>query len=654
MLIKTGISGGTKKYFDKSYLVGAYNGRNTLDITKKSESILYALVGSSGSSWYVPSDVYWPGKDNFVPDENKKVEIRIPIRNVVSGLLLDSYFDFENVRYYNSSVINGDSVYQKTNTFFLEQTLTSCFLKTGLLKEWNQQYTRFTENNIELLSIRLTRIKKGDYKISSNMKLIEDVKRNIYINNECTITNVPVSPGYTGHHYNGFWNPSNYFDYLSSNFKSMIIEEYSLSSRAIDNFKYYDIVCNIKPTNSLGYYSEIFSSFDLNDKLELIKKGTDLADFNIISITKNYPTVWNSLENKFENLKPTISNFSLEPKSIKRQFTFDFSEGYKTYDSNYLERTFFDGSGSTYLNSIGESWNRTYENYIPNKSLSTTYKFNDDYYYTLSGSEYPFDFGLTPSRVPIQVLTNQPNFKKLNKKWEVLSFLNNNYFSDYYGLLRIPSKLSINVKSGDDVLYSDLIDCTAPVDQPHDSDFLTFKTDRWNTATQSVDRIQIDYLYGLQNPGTSSTDIGYITYSQTYYRDPLDTSCSGLEEDDDITTIMFKNSFGVFDIFEFEETSEFNLDRKIDIFTKAPTWRDDKTSIFDSILKMDLTKTYKTTTRILDDDEWVWLEELVRSNDVYVVVDETPYPIIITDISYGSQKNVDKKIAMTWRFSRPE
>jgi hypothetical protein len=663
MVIKTRQPTGTKKYFNDKYLGKGfpYNGTHTIPITKKAESVFYTLVGGGSSGWELTNNVYWPGSNNFTADEYKKVEIVIPIRNVVSGFIFDTYFDFEGIKYSNSTSLEGDNIYIKSgDAINVALSIFNCFYNIGLDVDWDFYYSKRVENsNIEVISIYLTRLKKGDYKISSNMKMLEDVKRNIYINNECNVISVPVSPNYTGHHITGTWVPGNYFDYLSPNFKSMIIEEYSLSNESIDNYSYYDFRCSIIPSRGFGYSGDIYNITSISDGVPLIKKNIDIPDFNITSITRNYPTVWDSVDNVFDSLKPPVfysnpaGSSYIDKKSIKRLFLINYEQGYKENGSSYIKKV--SDSTPLYFNSIGDSWNRTYENYIPNKTLRTDYDFIDDYYHILNNNDaYPFDFGSTPSMVPIQALTNQPKNKRLNKKWEIIGFLNNNYYGEYWSTLRIPSKLSINVKSGDDILYSDLIDCIAPIDQPHDSDFITFKTDRWNTATQSVDRIEIDYLYGLQNPGTSSTDIGYITYSQTYYRDPMDVTCDGLEDDDDITTIMFKNSFGVFDIFEFEETSEFELDRKIDIFMKPKTWQDTKTSIFDSILKMDITKTYKTTTRILDDEEWVWLEELVKSNDVYVVVEGTPYPIIITNINYSSQKNVDKKITMTYRFSRPE
>ncbi len=261
-----------------------------------------------------------------------------------------------------------------------------------------------------------------------------------------------------------------------------------------------------------------------------------------------------------------------------------------------------------------------------------------------------------------RLLTNQPIAKRINKGYEVVSSLSTRFDPENVTMQSgSPDKISIDVVHLDNsrthfATYSASI--LTPIENKMFINTLTFNVNNLielvsptQSVTQSIK--YIDVTFNLLD----HKNISYVNAAtQRYILDNISQDCISLEDDKDYTPIVFKNAEGGYDLFEFEQVTELKVDRKIDTYMKSSTYLDSKTSDFNSVFNIDYVKSYSTITRILSDEEFIWLEELGRSKSIYILnLDDLKlYPIVIDPLDYSSKLNTDKKISITFKYSRPE
>jgi hypothetical protein len=252
-------------------------------------------------------------------------------------------------------------------------------------------------------------------------------------------------------------------------------------------------------------------------------------------------------------------------------------------------------------------------------------------------------------------LTNQPSKKQLNRGYEILcnakktialpgATLYDKVIFDITYLDNTTEQVSLNTINvmGNQSFYY--------INQ------LSFKVNDLNLHTTSgISMDNLKYLdVHFEYPNGSN---GYVYETQSYFKDTTIQTCDdNTDPNVDYLTIVFKNGKGGFDIFEFNEVTDNNTVRTIQTLDKPYTWKNKKTSEFSSIWNMTYTKSFTTTTRTLSNEEFKWLEDLIKSKEVYAMHPTTQelYPIIIIDDDYNYKKNTDLTVSITYTYSRPE
>lgn len=521
----------------------------------------------------------------------------------------DIIFDFNGITYKNDIDINEPNVFLKSNSFtYTEQSILSMFSQNGTLDDFYLNFTRrYTVAGFDWIEFSLTS------KIEGNLVQIENFTNDDYGDNNTSIT----------------ISGSNFTITSLISFgrnESLDLERYEIG---LDIYSYTE-----KVTPNIPY--PIFTG-NKTYITSLSKKGTDVGDFNLSSIVQNYITDW----------KPSITDFSINNNKWCEVFKVDFWKKYKKPDSNFVNKLYTADSDSI---TIIDGYTPLFENYdyTLNKSLE---------------SENAGTYGDFNNSVYDKNLTNQPKYKKINKSFEMLcnyvnlygiyndtilpdqvyfKFIyqnnstetivldNNNLQNSNEGSYYYINQLCFNVKN----LKNQIV-----------GDFNLVKQIDVNFFNPSYS----DYLYGYGLP------VKYET--QSYYIDQTVQTCDDSTDSEiDYTPIVFKNSRGGFDLFEFETIQELKTKRNYDSFVQPFNYTFKKTSEFEKVFNLDYKKTYSLKTRILDNDEFVWLEDLIKSKKVYILNlnDNQLYPIIISDTDYGFKTNTDKQISITFNYSRPD
>lgn len=261
--------------------------------------------------------------------------------------------------------------------------------------------------------------------------------------------------------------------------------------------------------------------------------------------------------------------------------------------------------------------------------------------------------------ITTRLLTNQPNGKKINQGFEILSCPSLKFDNTQVTLKNVSDKVHFQVTYADNstsTYQTNVADKLEPKKNNIPINTLTFKVSELLNniaATQSVKYLDVQFeLYDHVN---LEYKMGPV---QRYIIDNNSVGCEdpfGVEEID-YTSIVFKNKEGGFDLFEFNEITDLNSKRNINTYTRPYTYLDNKLSEFEAIYNLEFSKSYQTNTRVLTDEEFVWLEELGKSTQVYILNHSTLelYPIILTSFEYQTSINTSKKVNITFNYSRPE
>ena len=256
-----------------------------------------------------------------------------------------------------------------------------------------------------------------------------------------------------------------------------------------------------------------------------------------------------------------------------------------------------------------------------------------------------------------ELMTNQPSIKKIGQSYEILSCLNIKPIGEDVNVIdsNINDKVKIDITYFDGATFSyGTFSSNSKFSGANDVYINTFCFNVDDlisnlSSTQSVRFIDVKFLLSDEENFT------YISSNtQRYYFDPNDTTCDTLDEELDITPIVFKNAEGAFDIFEMEEILEMKTDSKREEITSPFTYLNTELDSFSRVYSVMYNKVYSITSRILTDDEFAWLEEVGKCKEIYILKGSDLYPINIKSFEYMTKLNTDKKIALTFQFSKPE
>jgi len=417
--------------------------------------------------------------------------------------------------------------------------------------------------------------------------------------------------------------------------------------------------------------SELLTNYEIQCKIynknklitTLAKKGFDLADFDISQIVDNSITKYKPLINNFNiNTIKYIEKFKLEAYQKFVDKSIDPNNNFSTIQGSSITSNFYAIKSKT---DLFENYNSVKYDNIINQGTSG-YTLEELYpiqnaQVNLEGDDYNLSYYT-------KLLTKQSDYKALNKSYEILcwqvysidsydSTLNDVVaFKFYYddGTNQSVTLNNLNLHSGESYRY---------INQ------LSFKVDYLKTLTSQdwseVNKIQVrieNYTYQIgRDLNDSDTETDLINESilydfQTYYIDRTNETCNdNLSSNEiDYTPIVFLNSLGGFDLFEFGEIQEFKSNRKIESYTSPYTFQSNKLDDFEKIYDMSYNSSYLIKSRTLSKEEFKWLKDLVQSKEVYILKGTDLIPIIVNDISYEYKINDDKGINLSFNYSRPE
>lgn len=187
---------------------------------------------------------------------------------------------------------------------------------------------------------------------------------------------------------------------------------------------------------------------------------------------------------------------------------------------------------------------------------------------------------------------------------------------------------------------------------------ISFSNYRLTKTLSDIKKIEITFVpnfYGGGIAGIDAYDPIPTFETQTLdYQTVIENECNDETNNDIPTKIVFKNSKGGFDTFDFLETEEFKTNKTYLSYNTPYSWNNKAQSEFGKIFNSQFEKTYLAKTRILTQEEFLWLEDLVISDQVYIINDYILTPIIITNVEYGNKKDSNNIIAITYSYSRPE
>jgi hypothetical protein len=119
----------------------------------------------------------------------------------------------------------------------------------------------------------------------------------------------------------------------------------------------------------------------------------------------------------------------------------------------------------------------------------------------------------------------------------------------------------------------------------------------------------------------------------------------------DTVRIQFLNRLGGFDYFNFNLVSRKTVNVTRNSFKKVLDYNYQLGDRGTTILDIDGNYTFTVQSDWVNQNESNWLEELVTSNEVYIInSDGTSYPIIIDDNSVEIKKSINDKL-LTYQFS---
>jgi hypothetical protein len=568
-----------------------------------SKAPLYNVYKSQASTYLNPSI--------GTPITNDVIEIRV-INNT------DSFFILNGITYKSSTIINGKNLYLKEGNYY---SMYNMFQANGILEDYDAKPGAYGSLST---SITLTAKNKGRSNYIDVSKLDNAVDTDTYNSNASVATNAT----YTVRKSIG--------DNVSQD-----VDNYEIGI-LIRKIIYYQ--------NSIGDYINYEELITTKSK-----KGFGLVDFDISSIVDDTVEKW----------KPTINNFNINVNKFLEQYSITayqkfvdkqddpnntFAVPYDNYFTNNLYVIDTRQPLFQKIDYIDNSNGLTAQDMQPNLCLENAGTY---------GGLSPFERPLNDS-IYDRILTNQPRNKQMNRSFELLS--NVNLTSDFYSQTGIP----LNDRAVFTFTYNDNFTETVVLNSNN------LKPDKTNNAYINQLSFKIDTLSSYTTSGLSISTLKYLDVhfetdiyagqypikyeSQRYYVDSTVQNCNDTEVDIDYIPFVFKNGKGGFDLFEFTTVQEINTNRAIQTIDTPYTWQSKKTSEFTKIWDTQYDKQYATKTRVLTNEEFIWMEDFVKSEEVYIldILTNDLYPVIVLSTSYNYKQNQDNVINITYRFSRPD
>jgi len=616
--------------------------------------------------------IYYSNSPLFL---NKRIDINRPFWYVKFNLeftfifadpsnnALDFNFNLNGIYYENSSTVYSRTKFIKTNDFnSLKNSMINMFKNYDFMEDYNLTFTSSTENNYKRITIKIVAKKVGYL-----YRLIFTPTFNNLVyeyNNYIYLTNNAYSILYPNYYYFSYKFGTNSIVTDNNNVGTgLVIYLNQVTEEYVNNYAYQ---------KKIG---------------ELIKKESENVDFDINTICKNYISKW----------KPNINEFTLTICKHLEQFyvheLVTFADKRFDSENNYVQKyendfstisntqNFYLLEGSTdELLDNNYTYVQKYEYIFYESYLSgTNYIVQNDKYNqklsldNLNAGTFGYNLNLELNNFQIydKILSKVPRRKKINKSFELL-----------YNILKLNSKLfqKINLYINFKFIKYNNTNLNIQINRESDQNDITERNGNppylWSNNAKIMEFcFNKNYLNSLLSPYSLDIDsdireveVNFFTYNYldkypinyekiTYYFDNTEDNCNdNTNITYDYTPICFKNSKGGFDIFDFETISELNSNRKIEYIDIPYTYLSKEDSDFKRIWNLEYNKSYKITSRILDNDEFIWLEDLVKSKEVYLLNlnDNKLYPIIVIDSDYGFKKNEDKTITIQFIYSKPE
>lgn len=435
-----------------------------------------------------------------------------------------------------------------------------------------------------------------------------------------------------------------------------IVQDVENYEQDIDIFKYN--------YNTLSY-----------DKLTTLnRKENSLCDFNISNILKLNVEDWKPILNDYNiNVNKGIEKFKLEAyqkfvdKNIDKNNIYVNNFGDKIIDELYV----IDAKDELFENYNNTLYDKILNN---NTSGSTLDKFLDSYAQinldllgTTSGHILYNYIDQDTFRVNNiyynKLLTNQPQYKILNNNYEILSNQASNL--DFILNDKVQFKFYLENSSSSTIEIIEL-NTTASIINERYINQLSFYVPNlknkiignWDEVVKFEVKFLSYYLTTVQHTATTNSFLHRELIEsdvQTYYIDKTIQICDDTTQLTSINCpIVFKNRKGAYDIFEFDSIQEVKSDRNIKTYTSPFDFRFNSLSEFEKIYNLELKINYLVKSRILTDEEFIWLKDLVVSEKVYIYINNNLYPIIINDMDYNTKLSDDKIITFSFNYSRPE
>lgn len=579
-----------------------------------------------GSSVGIPTNNLLPSKSPlynvFKAKKSTYQDVSLGVANINDYLIIyvyknvDSFFTFNGIKYQSSTIINGKNKYLKSsNSTDVFNSLFNMFRLNGLLDSYD--YSTISTGP-SVVGIVLTAKQEGrnNYIDVSNLNNFNDY----YFNNDSYLS--PPSTPY----------------YLNTN-----IDIYkSIGNNISQDVDNYEIGLDIYKYQTKPDFKETYIT-------SLSKKGFGLVDYDMSNI----------FDNSIESWKPTINNFNINNNKYLDLFTIQPWQKWvdKQEDPNNTYADIYYDNSNLLFYEVIDAREPLFQNI--NYDLNTlNQNIQPNYLEIHSGTYGIFDKNNPSTWIYDKNLTNQPRNKQMNRSFELLSNVNRNSLLEIGQTLndRAVFKFTYNDNFTETVVLTS--NNTFQGDNTSYINQLSFKIDTLSAYTTSgLSMTNLKYLDVHFETDTYNSNVPVVFETQRYFIDSTVQQCDDVFTNDiDYLPLVFKNGKGGFDLFEFETPKEINTNRAIQTIDTPYTWQTKKNSEFTKIWDLKFEKQYSSKTRVLTDQEFVWLQDFILTTEVYVLdtLSNDLYPIIVLSTDYNYKQNEDNIINIIFKYSRPE
>ncbi len=538
----------------------------------------------------------------------KKIDFNLIIR--LGSVLNDVDFTINGISYSNSTIINARNIFLKSLDFDLvEQSIYNMFLLNGTLEDFTLSFTSRYDTTNKGITFTLQSKYPGN---------------NIVL----TVDNLDALS-----------NTLNTISYSDSFKIDMTLYNIVIGNNISEDVNQYQIGLNVyRLSTNQNYLNGISTTLDSRLVNTDSKSGFTIVDFDISSILKN----------DIDNFIPVLETFNIRVAKYIEYYQLQAYERYVDNQDDTLNQyaNIHFGTPTDTLYSINAYFPK-FQNY-------------DNTQYNISGPMAQRNLDLeqngtsgTNGNVYLANLTRQPIYKKLNEGYELLY---NQVLIDKVAyqsnlLDKVYMKFYFNGTNGTETISLDTLEQLNTGSLRYINQFSFKVSNLRNLIVGNYDNVyKIDVNF--YNPNYKGATIQ--TYNtQTYYIDSTVSNCLNTDDILDYTPIVFKNSMGTYDIFEFNVIQELATSRSIQTINTPYTYLSNEYSEFQKIYNIDYNKFYTTKTNILTQDVFTWLEDLLTTDKVFIIVEGNLFPIILTGIDYNSKINQDLIISITFKYSKP-